>query len=378
MASITAPVPPSSNQDLGQPQFASHKWVEPIPQPESQSLGLLDQDKLEPFDEHELSDSSSDDLTKASKYPPKKRQCCGVVFKTPNSSRFANHRHSRFIQKFPFLLEMFYWAFNYTIYVSAKGLGELIFSTDGMWELAEKHGIAVLTFEHESPFSFLFPPREVAFQQFFLNGRQAMLSFLNRNYSWVHIPATISFLTWYYYAAPTHAHFAAVRRMMTLTNILSFAIFTAWPCMPPRLLPKEYGFFDTVRQDSAQSVWATGKFFNQLAAFPSLHFGYAFCVGVTMLYHSGIFRRRLGRREKRLSRFWQVFYLVAGVAYPGFVLTIIVATANHYWLDALAAAFVVGFSWLCNRVFLVLLPLEDLFLFCLRLEKPEPTTGRSK
>ena len=169
-------------------------------QPPSQSQGLLDQDKPEPYDERDLSDSSDDqdpssfaidDVAKTSSHPPKKRQCCGVVFQTPNSSRFANNLHSRFVQKFPFLIEMFYWAFNYSIYVSAKGLGELIFSTDGIWELAEKHGIAVLNFEHESPLSFLFPPREVFVQQFFMNGRQAMLSFLNRNYSWVHIPATI-------------------------------------------------------------------------------------------------------------------------------------------------------------------------------------------
>ncbi|CAM1505634.1 Fc.00g112710.m01.CDS01 [Cosmosporella sp. VM-42] len=406
MPVVTAADPASvatDQADWGQPQFASHSWVEPIAiigimvfscymnrrpgysiKPQSQNLGLLDQTKLEPFDERDLSDSSDDrdpsspffDDLSTSKHPPKKRRCCGVAFETPNSTRFANNLHSRFIQKFPFLVELFYWALNYSFYLSAKATAELIFSTDGMWELAEKHGSSVLYFEHESFFSFLFPLREVGVQQFFMTGHQGMLTFLNRTYSLVHIPATISFLSWYYYAAPTHAHFAAIRRMMTLTNLLSFAIFTLWPCMPPRLLPAEYGFFDTVRQDSAQSVWATGKFFNQLAAFPSLHFGYAFCVGVTMLFHSGMFRRRLGVREKRMSRFWQVLYAVAGVVYPGFVLTIIVATANHYWSDALAAACVVGFSFLCNRIFLVLLPAEDLFLYTIRLEKPIPTTGR--
>jgi len=162
---------------------------------------------------------------------------------------------------------------------------------------------------------------------------------------------------------------------MTLTNFLSFAIFTAFPCMPPRLLPQEYGFFDTVRQDDAQSVWASGKFFNQLAAFPSLHYGYAFCVGATLIYSSGVFRRRLARREKRLPRLRQMFLVAVGVLYPGFVLTIIVATANHYWIDALAAALVVGLAWLCNGILLVLLPLEDVFLWCAKLEKPVPTTG---
>lgn len=346
--------------------------------------GLLDRQKPETQDELDLADTydeqdplslSSPERPAHTDHPPKKRQCCGTVVRTPNSSRFANHWHSRFLQKFPFLVEMFYWALNFITYTSCKALGEVLFATTGVWELSQKHGISVLWLEHESLLSFVFPLREVDVQQFFMTGHPDMLTFLNRMYSLVHIPATVSFLGWYYYAAPTHDHFAALRRMMTLTNFLSFFIFTAWPCMPPRLLPAEFGFFDTVRRDSAESVWASGKFFNQLAAFPSLHFGYAFCVGVTLIYHSGIFRRRLGRREKRVSKPFQIIYVILGVLYPAFVLTIIVATANHYWLDAMAGAFVVGFAFLCNRFWLVFLPLEDLFLWCLRLEKPFPTTG---
>lgn len=188
-------------------------------------------------------------------------------------------------------------------------------------------------------------------------------------------PGVFSFLAWYYYAAPTHAHFTSARRMMTLTNFLCFAVFTTYPCMPPRLLPEKYGFFDTVRREDAESIWASGKFFNQLAAFPSLHFGYSFCIGTVLLYHSGFFRRRLGRREKRMSKFRQVFFAILSVVYPCFVLVIIVSTANHYWLDALAAMGVVAVAWLSNRCLLVFLPLEDLFLWCVKLEKPIPTTG---
>lgn len=43
--------------------------------------------------------------------------------------------------------------------------------------------------------------------------------------------------------------------------------------MPPRLLPKEYGFLDTVRHDNAQSIWMRGDVVNSLAAMPSMHFG---------------------------------------------------------------------------------------------------------
>lgn len=159
--------------------------------------------------------------------------------------------------------------------------------------------------------------------------------------------------------------------MMTLTNIFSFVTFTTFPCMPPRLLPKEFGFFDTVRREDAESIWASGKFFNQLAAFPSLHFGYAFCIGTVLLRHSGLFR-------SRRANLGQIFLALLSVVYPCFVLTIIVATANHYWLDALAATGVVAMAWLCNRGLLLLLPLEDLFLWCVKLEKPVPTTGNRR
>jgi len=290
-------------------------------------------------------------------------------------SRYANYWHSRFIQKFPFLVEMLYWAITFAFYVSLKSLSELIFATEGVWKTAEDHGIAVLAFEHQSFFSFLFPLREVDVQLFFRNRHQDMLTLLNRAYSLVHIPATVSFLAWYYYAAPTHEQFAAARRMMTITNFCCFVAFTAYPCMPPRLLPEKYGFFDTVRRQDAESVWASGKFFNQLAAFPSLHFGYSFCIGTVLLHHSGLLQRPFARRKKRMSQLSQSFIALFSVLYPCFVLTIIVATANHYWLDALAAMVVVAFAWVFNRGLLVLLPLEDLFLHCFKLAKPIPTTG---
>ncbi|EOO04069.1 putative integral membrane protein [Phaeoacremonium minimum UCRPA7] len=343
-------------------------------------LGLEDEEALlaDADDEQEASPAALSTATATTSHPSKKRSCCGMVVHTPNSSRYANYWHSRFIQKFPFLVEMFYWAVNLLFYVSVKQASELIFATDGVWQTAENHGVAVLALEHESPFSFLFPVREVDVQHFFRNGHQGMLTVLNRAYSLIHIPVTVSFLAWYYYAAPTFEQFAAARRMMTFTNLFSFVVFTTYPCMPPRLLPKKYGFFDTVRREDAESIYATNKFFNQLAAFPSLHFGYAFCIGTVLMYHSGIFRRRLAPREKRMSKLWQIFFATLSIVYPAFVLLIIVSTANHYYLDALAATGVVGVAWLCNRSLLTLLPLEDLFLWAVKLEKPIPTTGRRR
>jgi hypothetical protein len=183
-----------------------------------------------------------------------------------------------------------------------------------------------------------------------------------------------SFIGWYYYVAPSHPVFAIVRRTLTLTNFIAFTIFIAYPCMPPRLLPPEYGFLDSVRHDDAQSVWMGGKYVNALAAMPSMHFGYSFCIGCTLIYHSGVFRRDLHQGEKRKSTFWRIFYVLLGALYPTVVLITIIATANHYWLDAIAATGCVVIGFLFNRIFLIFLPLEDLLLWTLRLEKPTPST----
>lgn len=57
------------------------------------------------------------------------------------------------------------------------------------------------------------------------------------------------------------------------------------------------------------------------------------------------------------------------------MLVTIVATANHYWMDALMATLVAASAYLCNDILLALLPVEDLLLWALRLEKPMPSTG---
>ncbi|KAL8872988.1 MAG: hypothetical protein Q9174_001491 [Haloplaca sp. 1 TL-2023] len=147
--------------------------------------------------------------------------------------------------------------------------------------------------------------------------------------------------------------------------------------MPPRLLPKEYGFLDSVRHDNATSIWMSGDYVNSLAAMPSMHFGYAFVIGCTMFYHAGIFRRRSSLKdgEARKPWYWKAVYIAIGLGYPGMILVTIVATANHYWMDALMACVVATLAYFCNGVFLALLPLEDLLLWCLRLEKPTPSTG---
>lgn len=305
---------------------------------------------------------------------------------------------SRILQRFPFLVEMFYWALNYIAYSMTKKIGAVLYSRyggDEVTELAQQHGIDILTIEHNTIFKIFFPITEVDFQRFFLNGHTAWLTVFNQFYSLVHIPGTVayisphkpshchivltparSFLSWWYYAAPNFDAFAVARRTMTLGNFAAFFIFSFWPCMPPRLLPESFGFKDTVRQDHAESVWVGGANVNQLAAMPSLHFTYAFIIGITFLYHSGLFHMLRGRRTAK-SPLVSSLWILAGILYPIWVLSIIVATANHYYLDAVVATFSVTLSFLANRIWLVLLPAEALFCRVLHLRKPKPSTRKT-
>lgn len=163
--------------------------------------------------------------------------------------------------------------------------------------------------------------------------------------------------------------------------------------MPPRLLSdpnvtgpsgdeaRKYGFVDTVHGNGGEgSVWTQNKFCNQYAAMPSLHFGYSALIGVTVATIPIDGRRRSGgwRASLRGSAFtirtpdWRrVVCVVVGPAYPMIILVAIIATANHFILDAVAGAIVCALAWIGNRVLLNLLPLEDVFLGFIRTHFPE-------
>lgn len=244
------------------------------------------------------------------------------------------------------------------------------------------------------------------------------MHWINRIYSFIHIPGTILFLVWLYYytivsnrvstrpssrvsspqgrpagspAGP--ALYQARRRTMAVCNLIAFIVFTAWPCMPPRLLSdphykgpdakeaKSYGFVDTVHgAEGESSVWTQNKFCNQYAAMPSLHFGYSLLVGLTIMTIPLAPRRSssmsfgVGCFRVRIPAWRRILAVTLGFLYPATILIAIIATANHFILDAVAGALVCGLAWNSNAILLNLLPLEDWFLWCLRLHKPEVET----
>lgn len=127
------------------------------------------------------------------------------------------------------------------------------------WDIARLHGLAVIYAEQKLGIFW-----ELEVQGWFLE-RPTLLKIINCIYSFIHIPGTIFFLAWLYHYAPAKL-FQARRRTLAVCNLIAFVVFTAWPCMPPRLLPEEdgFGFVDTVHKGKVASVWTSNKFCNQL------------------------------------------------------------------------------------------------------------------
>lgn len=140
------------------------------------------------------SDSESAFYRSRSPSPMKERErCCGVPVEVPDSSRFANHFHSRILQKYPFLVEMFYWALNYAAYAMTKNVAATVYGRGGkqVTEKAQDNGIRILNFEYNTFFNIFFPIPEVQLQRYFITRHQPIMTFFNQIYSLVHIPGTV-------------------------------------------------------------------------------------------------------------------------------------------------------------------------------------------
>lgn len=107
---------------------------------------------------------------------------------------------------------------------------------------------------------------------------------------------------------------------------------------------------------------------------PSLHFGYSLLIGLTILTIPlpPAHRRSITIfRSIRIPSVRRLTLLTIGIAYPLTILLAIIATANHFILDAVAGACVCGLAWFSNRILLNLLVIEDYFLWVVRIHKPE-------
>ncbi|MFK8846824.1 phosphatase PAP2 family protein [Streptomyces sp. Ac-502] len=157
-------------------------------------------------------------------------------------------------------------------------------------------------------------------------------------YASLHYLVTPVVLVWLWNRRP--AHYRALRTWLMTATLIGLVGFTLLPTAPPRLLETGSGFADTMAQFSSYGWWGEdasaprglGGMTNQFAAMPSLHVGWALWCGVVLWRHG----------RSRLTR-------ALGVAYPLLIVLVVMGTANHYLLDALAGTAVMGLGLLLTR-----------------------------
>jgi hypothetical protein len=123
--------------------------------------------------------------------------------------------------------------------------------------------------------------------------------------------------------------FYFIRNVLIVSMAIALVGYWLYPTAPPRLMP-EWGFTDTVSQlVTGGKGWTdngpAGAFVNTYAAVPSMHICFALIIGVSM---SRLVRRRWARIAWRL--------------YPVLVTFVVVATANHFFIDVFLGALTAG------------------------------------
>ncbi|MGK5534181.1 phosphatase PAP2 family protein [Streptomyces sp. URMC 129] len=153
---------------------------------------------------------------------------------------------------------------------------------------------------------------------------------MNYYYATLHFVVTIAVLVWLFRSHP--GRYGAIRTVLFATTAVALVGYYFYPLAPPRLM-EGMDFIDTARvHHTWGSLSAEGTTLasvsNQYAAMPSMHIGWSLWCGVTVAV---------------LAAPWWLKLL--GALYPAVTLLVIVATANHFWLDAVGGMLCLAFGY---------------------------------
>jgi hypothetical protein len=174
---------------------------------------------------------------------------------------------------------------------------------------------------------------EQTVQSWFLHDRW-LIRLSDDYYGTAHFLVVIAVMVLLFFWFP--ARYRLWRNTIAVMTGLALLGFLFFPLLPPRLLPPNYHFVDTLRTIGGLWSFSSGPVndvSNQYAAMPSLHTGWsAWCAAALW----GIVRPWWGK--------------VLLVAYPVTTIYVIVVTANHYFADAIAGLLLLAASYLIARV----------------------------
>ncbi|MGY0061570.1 phosphatase PAP2 family protein [Streptomyces sp. LZ34] len=198
---------------------------------------------------------------------------------------------------------------------------------------AVDHGLGILHLEQRLNIDFETPLNNI-FTTHKLIGIPADFAYASLHY--VVTPAILAWL----WKRRRAADYRLLRTWLLVSTLIGLVGFTLMPTCPPRLLEASHGFVDTMAQYSSYGWWGgeasaprgLGGLTNQYAAMPSLHVGWALWCGVVLWRH--------GR---------SAWIKALGIGYPLSIALVVMGTANHYFLDAVAGAAAMGVGLLLAK-----------------------------
>jgi hypothetical protein len=150
--------------------------------------------------------------------------------------------------------------------------------------------------------------------------------------SWLYVNAqtSVTLAALIYLYLRHNGSFYFVRNMLVIAMAIALVGYALFPTAPPRFLP-EWGFIDSVSDLTGMHVSHASAsmtaLFNPYAAVPSMHVAFALMIGWPLASLS---------RTRVASVLWRL--------YPLLIAFVIVATANHFILDALLGALTAAVS----------------------------------
>jgi hypothetical protein len=146
---------------------------------------------------------------------------------------------------------------------------------------------------------------------------QWRVDFFNFVYFWLDFPLIVSVGLFLFFRS--RFHYTLLRDALLISGAFALIMYFAFPVAPPRYLP-EWGFVDTLEEFANLSYQAQSMqpFVNPFASVPSLHVGWSVLLTAVLFMAT----------KNRAVRAAVLFVLVAQVF-------AVMATANHYFFDAL-------------------------------------------
>ncbi|WP_020115921.1 phosphatase PAP2 family protein [Streptomyces canus] len=209
------------------------------------------------------------------------------------------------------LIAVSYWTYSQIRNAVPEQKAEALRNADWIWRMEHHLGIAVEESVNHA-----------------VNSVAWLVVGMNYYYATLHFIVTLGVLVWLYRSHP--GRYAATRLVLFATTGVALVGYYLYPLAPPRLMIGG-DFVDTVVVHQTWGSMASGdlkQMSNQYAAMPSMHIGWSLWCGLTIFALASV-----------------PWVRVLGLVYPAATLLVIVATANHFWLDAVGGVLCLMFGY---------------------------------